>query len=107
MTQTNPEEEVKMSDETRVEVSLDDATKRLEVIPDYDPGDGAGPCVHTFLSGGLGLLGAHWKLDKIRALIEEHGVEESGEQAKAMRHGLVILRDGEPPLFLATKQVPA
>lgn len=88
-------------------VPLDEALARLDVIEDYDPGDGPKPCVHTFVDAAFGLLGAHWSLEDLRELIEEHGVETSGEMATAMHHGLVVLRPSRGPLFLATKEMSA
>lgn len=84
-------------------VDLTDAVRRLEVIEDYDAGNGPGACVHTFRESAIGLLGAHWYLDELKALMAEHGVEESGEAAKATGHGLVVI-DNRRPLFIATKQ---
>jgi hypothetical protein len=85
-------------------VPADEAMKCLDVISDYDPGDGPKPCVHTFAQSGLGLLGAHWSVTDLRALMEQHGVQQSGEQASAMHHGLVVIRPApHGPLFIATK----
>jgi hypothetical protein len=83
-------------------ISTQEALSRLDVVPDYDPGGdgGPGPCVHTF----LGVAGAHWRLDDLRALIDRYGVAESGEVARSMGHGLVVIADTLPaPLFLATR----
>lgn len=80
-----------------------EAVSMLAVIEDYDDGNGPRPCVHTLVDGGFGVIGAHWGLDDVTALIEEQGVERSGEAAQAMGHGLVVLRPGKGPLFLETK----
>lgn len=85
-------------------IPTDEAIARLDVIPDYDPGDGPKPCAHTLIESGIGLLGAHWSVDDLRALFDEHGVEEAGEGATAMGHGLVVLRPDHGPLFIATKE---
>lgn len=85
-------------------VSIEEAMQRLDVLPDYDAGGGPGPHVHTFAEVGFGLLGAHWDLDAVRALIEVNGVEEAGSTAVAMGHALVVIRPAPlGPLFLATK----
>jgi hypothetical protein len=84
-------------------VPFDEAISRLQVIPDYDDGNGARPCVHTFVEGGIALLGAHWGLEEIEELGREFGFEETGGAAKGMNHGLAILRDDNGPLFLETK----
>lgn len=85
---------------TEYAISIDEAMKRLKIIPDYDAGGGPEPCVHTFRDGGIALLGAHWSVEDLRALMEKHGVEESGERACAMGHGLVV-KDPDP-LFIET-----
>lgn len=88
-------------------VPVEDAIERLDVTPDYDPGDGEGPCVHSFAASAFGLLGAHWKLDKVEALFREHGVEEAGPEMTGMRHGLVCVFEDDGctrTLFFATKE---
>jgi hypothetical protein len=85
-------------------VAVDDALARLKVVDDYDDGAGPRPCVHTFVDTPLALLGAHWPLTKVRAAFERWGVEESGEAASAMGHGLVVVeRDRQRSVFFATK----
>ncbi len=81
-----------MSDEYAVPV--DEAMKRLAVQPDYDCGNGPEPCVHTYADSAIALIGAHWSLPDVRAFFEQWGVEESGESAQAMRHGLVVVAEG-------------
>lgn len=84
-------------------VAVEEALDRLAVVEDYDPGDGEQPCVHTFRSTAIALLGAHWSVEDARAAFEKYGVAEAGEQAKAMNHGLVVIDDGGP-VFFETKQ---
>lgn len=74
------------------EVSTNDAIKML---PD-------GEHIHTFRNAAGMLLGADWDRKDIIIAIKRYGVEFSGEQAKAMKHGLV-LNDGSF-LFIATKK---
>lgn len=90
-------------------VPVDDALERLDVIPDYDAGNGPEPCVHTFAQSGFGLLGAHWDLSSAEAFMREWGVEEAGPEAKASGHGLVVVACGERPrtIFFATREAPA
>ena len=83
-------------------LTVDEAMNRLAVIPDYDPGTGPGPCVHSFREAGFGLIGAHWYINDARKAMEEHGVEVSGDQAQAMHHGLVVI-DKAGPIFFETK----
>ena len=88
-----------MSEEEPVSVPVDQAIERLAVIPDYDPGDGPKPCVHTFRGGSGMMLGAHWSVAAARAVMERYGVKESGPMATAMRHGLVVTDDTGPVFF--------
>lgn len=84
-------------------IPIEDAIARLAVLPDYDPGGGPGPCVHTFRMPAAGiLLGAHWPIDAVRTAMEKFGVEESGPLAAEANHGLVLI-DAAGPLFLETK----
>lgn len=83
-------------------VPTDAALAQLDVIPDYDSGGGEGPHVHTFAQSAVGMLGAHWELPEVEAFIREHGAESAGEQARAMRHGLVVQGEGRT-IFFATK----
>jgi hypothetical protein len=82
-------------------ISVDEAVERLVIQPDYDPGDGPQPGVHTFRSAPFGLLGAHWSVESARAAMERHGVEEAGEQARQMGHGLVVIDSTGPVFFEA------
>lgn len=91
--------------EERYSVPVEQAIERLVVIPDYDPGDGPQPCVHTFRSSPVGLLGAHWSVESARAAMEEFGVEEAGEQASAMDHRLVVI-DKTGPVFFEAREAP-
>lgn len=84
-------------------VPFEEAIARLDVIPDYDAGDGPGPCVHTFAQSAIGMLGAHWDLPSAEAFIRQHGAEEAGGMAKASGHGIVVQGDGRT-IFFATRQ---
>jgi hypothetical protein len=80
-------------------VTVDEAMDQLAVIPDYDPGDGPQPCVHTFALSAFGLLGAHWSVDNAREFIEKHGAQKAGGMAAAMGHSLVVKGDGRTIFF--------
>ena len=84
-------------------VPIEEAMARLDVIENYDPGDGEQPCVHTFRRKTL-MLGAHWPVEKIRKAFEEFGVIETDGMAKAMGHGLGFV-DDTGPVIVATKEV--
>lgn len=75
---------------------------RLVVIEDYDSGNGRGPHVHTFRQSAIGLLGAHWGIEQAKEAMEKYGVEEAGEAAKAMGHGIVLI-DETGPLFFESR----
>jgi len=84
-------------------VAVEEAMKQIDVLPDYDCGNGPEPCVHTFAQSAVGPLGAHWSLESVRAFFEEHGVEKAGPAAVATGHGLVVPRSDRPgPIFFAT-----
>ena len=89
-----------MDDDVRW-LSREEALERLEVI-DYDPGDGLGPCVHTLRDAGFALVGAHWYLSDVEALMEQNGVSEAGPNAEALNHALVT-EDENGFLYLGTK----
>jgi hypothetical protein len=75
-------------------VPIDEAIRRI----------GRKKYVHTFVSSGFALLGADHERDGLIAKMRERGVEESGAQASAMGHTLVIVNyiDGAP-LFIEAK----
>lgn len=86
-------------------VPVDEALRRLDVIPDYDAGNGPEPCVHTFMQSAIGMLGAHWSVPEVQAFFERHGVEKAGPTATAMHHGLAVnaYEDGRlTTIFFAT-----
>ena len=68
--------------------------------------------IHTFMGGGMCLVGADHKRDDLIDAMRRHGVEESGKQACAMRHTLVIVNyptwddDRTTPLFIQAKPRP-
>lgn len=82
-------------------IGVDAAIERLQVVPDYDPGggEGPGPCVHTF-TGGPFLIGAHHRLNEVRADFER------AEQLEACKgpvgHDIATVIDGRL-LYYETK----
>lgn len=82
-----------MTDDERVSISVTEAVERLKVIDGF---------VHTFRSAPGFLIGADWPLDELRKAMEEYGVEEAGDMARAVHHNLVLI-DKVGPLFLETK----
>ena len=90
------------NDRSEYRISIEEAMERLDIIPDYDQGDGPEPHVHTLRQAGPALLGAHWQLTEIVAAAEKYGIEEAGMKAEQLKHGLVII-DDNGPCFLATK----
>jgi hypothetical protein len=73
---------------------------------------GDGPQVHTFTPGpGRRLLGADEPREHVVGLLREGPVYQAvaipgpGPEAACMRHGLAVIRDGDP-LFIETKSDP-
>lgn len=86
-------------------VEVATAIELLEVIDDYDPGDGdgPGPCVHSY-RGGMFLIGAHWKLDSVRAAFEQFGVSVSEDlRMTATGHWLACKDEAGWVYFAARK----
>jgi hypothetical protein len=79
-----------------VTLSYDDAVALL-------PG---GEEVHTFLDGGVALIGADWDRDAVLALLRDGSPELSGPAAAGIGHGIVAFRNGDrrQPVFVATKR---
>jgi hypothetical protein len=75
----------------RKPLSRDDVDKLLA------PGDR----VHTFKQAGPVLVGCDWDREDLLAQAERGGAELAGEQATAMKHGVVVW-DGKVPTFCAT-----
>lgn len=64
--------------------------------------------IHTFLDGGVALIGADWNRDQILALLRTGNPELSGPAATGMGHGIVAFRNGDrsKPVFIATRGTP-
>jgi hypothetical protein len=60
--------------------------------------DGDGRVVHTFIAGPV-LMGADMSEHRILEEIRAGRAELAGPMMTAMRHGVVIIRDGKQPLF--------
>lgn len=82
-----------MGDERRV-VPIDEAIRRI----------GRRKHIHTLMSSSFALIGADHERDGLIEKMRTHGVEESGAQAAAMGHTLVIANyvNGRP-LFIEAK----
>ena len=52
--------------------------------------------IHTFLNGSFGLIGADWSKEEIFELLKNPDtvIELTGENARAMRHGMCAYRKG-------------
>lgn len=81
-----------MSGDEAVQLTYEQA---VALLPD-------GERVHTFLDGGMALIGADWDRDQVLALLRDGRPELSGEQATAMQHGLVAFRE-TGPVFIETR----
>jgi hypothetical protein len=64
----------------------------------------SGERIHTFRQAGPCLIGADWDRTELLDLMRvfEHTLEQTGEQAQSMKHGLA-LRDRSGVLFIETK----
>lgn len=66
---------------------------------------GRGKHVHTFMQGGGALIGADHSRSDLIAAMKKYGVEEAGDQARAMKHTLVIREyGGHGPLFIEASE---
>lgn len=52
-----------------------------------------GEMIHTFRQAGYALIGADWKRSEIIKAFQTRKPELSGEQATAMKHGIVFFDD--------------
>lgn len=78
-------------------LSYDEA---VALLPDGDR-------IHTFLDGGMALIGADWDRAQVPALLESTDRREvTGPSAQAMKHGLAAFRDGEPVFIEAREWRP-
>lgn len=91
-----------MSKETndRVFLSYEEA---VAMLPDKKD-------IHTFVQGGMALMGADWDRKSILELLKTGRPELSGEMATSMGHGMVAFRKVDiendtksDPIFIATK----
>ena len=65
-----------------------------------------GEQIHTFLDGGLALIGADWDRQQVLDLLAATSQREvTGPGAQSMGHGLAAYRDGEP-VFIETRKTP-
>lgn len=83
-------------------LSLDEVMPLLAIRQDPH-----GEVVHTFVDGGIALLGADWTLAELRRQAKGHHMQMAGPGATAMHHGVVLVRrevDGGS-VFLETKEV--
>lgn len=62
-----------------------------QAISALKPGDR----IHTFLSGGMILMGADWdRKDALEVIEQAELIELSGDTARAMGHGLAMFHNG-------------
>lgn len=81
------------TDKDRVTLTFDEA---VAMLPDGDT-------IHTFLSGGMALIGADWKREDILELLKIGKPELSGENATNLGHGIVAWLRSQP-LFIETRK---
>lgn len=73
-----------------------DKADAIAMLPDGDT-------VHTFRQGGPCLIGADWDRNDMIKAINKYDVEITGEQARAMNHGMALY-DDIGWLFIETKK---
>lgn len=83
-----------MSDEKKI-ITKDEAVSRLQ----------DGEYIHTFVNPGGMLIGADWPRSKVLEAFSEFQIEETGETAQRMNHGLAF-NDGKRYVFVETKKNP-
>lgn len=75
-----------------------------QAISALKPGDR----IHTFLSGGMIMIGADWdRKDALEAIEQSKLIELSGDNARAMGHGLCMLHNGRYYFVESNEQVLA
>jgi hypothetical protein len=75
-------------------LSYDEA---VALLPDGDR-------IHTFLDGGVALIGADWDRAEILHLLETSGRREvTGPSAQSFGHGLAAYRQDGTPVFIKTR----
>lgn len=81
-------------DDGTVLLTYDEA---VALLPDGDT-------IHTFLDGGVALIGADWDRSEVLTLLAETDRREvTGPGAQGVGHGLAAYRDGEP-VFIQARQ---
>ena len=67
-----------------------------------------GDSIHTFLDGGISLIGADWDRPAILALLREAHpeIEVTGPAAQSMGHGMAAYRADGTPVFIETRKAP-
>jgi hypothetical protein len=71
----------------------------VALLPDGDR-------IHTFVDGGLAILGADWDRADILVLLEMTSRREvTGPSAQSMGHGLAAFRADGEPVFIATRSL--
>jgi hypothetical protein len=82
------------------EITLLDFDEAVALLPD-------GERIHTFLDGGVTLIGARWDREDVLALLRETDRREvTGPAAQSYGHGLAAYRHGEP-VFIETRRESA
>ena len=79
-------------------VPLELALRMVRIVPEYNCGEDCpgGEHVHSIVMAGPAALGAHVCLSRFREVIEERGIERSGDNATAAGYGLTTWRQNGP-----------
>ena len=84
------------------ELHLEEVMKLLAIRQEPDR-----EVVHTFVDGGIALIGADWSLEELRQQAARYPMQMAGPGATRMHHGVVLVRPDKDggSVFLETKEV--
>ena len=85
---------------TSEDIQLLTYDEAVALLPDGDR-------VHTFLDGGIAIIGADWRRSAVLELLEATDRREvTGPAAQGYGHGLAAFRADGVPVFIETRKTP-
>ena len=85
---------------TSEDIELLTYDEAVALLPDGDT-------IHTFLDGGLAIIGADWNRAAVLELLEATDRREvTGPSAQGAGHGLAAFRADGTPVFIETRKAP-
>ena len=76
--------------------------KRTLTLDELDAIMTPGDLVHTFIGGGICILGCEMEREEILRLAKEYGAELAGPGASSMGHGAAVYNEAGMPTFVET-----